>query len=230
MNTAIDDEAKAPSDVPPPAPPFSWPIPEPEATRGRPRRHRRLWVVLEWIATVVGAIALVLVIKAWVVNPYRIPSPSMEPTLHCARPVSGCQGRFADRVLANRFIYRFTDPKRGDEVVFETPPAAEQKCPTGGTFVKRIVGLPGETLQVRIRRGLAYVYVDGRLLREPYLEPGRRGGGPARRYHVPDGQYFMMGDNRAQSCDSRVWGSVPRDNLIGKVFLTYWPPNRISFR
>ncbi len=186
-------------------------------------------VTVDWIVTIAGAVAIVLAVKAWVVNPYRIPSSSMEPTLHCARPAAGCEARFSDRVLANRFIYHFRDPKRGEIIVFETPPAARQRCGAGGTFVKRLVGLPGETLEVRLRRGFAYVYVNGKLLDETgYLETNRRDTGPEKVFKVPQGQYFMMGDNRAQSCDSRIWGSVPRENIIGKVFATYWPPNRFS--
>jgi signal peptidase I len=179
--------------------------------------------------TIVGAVAIVLLVKAYVVNPYRIPSSSMEPTLHCARPAAGCEARFSDRVLANRFIYHLRDPKRGDIAVFETPPEAQIRCGAGGTFVKRIVGLPGETIEVRLRQGNGYVYVNGKQLDEPYLSDDRRVTsqefGPLK---IPVGQYFMMGDNRGQSCDSRQWGPVPRGNLIGKVFATYWPPNRIS--
>ena len=187
-------------------------------------------VALDWLVTIVGAVAIVLAIKAWVVNPYRIPTSSMEPRLHCARPGPGCLARFSDRVLANRFIYHFRDPKRGDIVVFNTPPRAAQQCPPAGTFVKRIIGLPGERVGIRLRRGAAYVYIDGKRLEEPYIENDRRDIGPEETFKVPQGQYFVMGDNRSQSCDSRVWGSVPADNLIGKVFMTYWPPQRISFR
>jgi signal peptidase I len=75
-------------------------------------------VVLDWVLTIAGAILIVFALKAWIVNPYRIPSSSMEPTLHCARPTAGCEARFSDRVLANRFIYRFRDPKRGEIIVF----------------------------------------------------------------------------------------------------------------
>src|SRR5205823_9582284 len=100
-------------------------------------------VVLDWVVTIVFAVAIVLAVKAWVVNPYRIPSPSMEPTLHCARPEPGCEASRSDRVLANRFIYHFRDPKRGEIVVFHSPQAAKAAC-TGGIFVKRIIGLPGE--------------------------------------------------------------------------------------
>jgi len=221
-----------------PAPPFSYPIPDEEPKhefhhpldRVTGRLPRRLRITVDWIVTIVGAIAIVLAIKAWVVNPYRIPSSSMEPTLHCARPAAGCESRFSDRVLANRFIFRFRDPKRGEVVVFETPPKARAECGAGGTFVKRIVGLPGETVQIRLRRGSAFVFVDGRRLDEPYIDQGRRDIGPEERFRVPADHYFVMGDNRSQSCDSRVWGSVPEPNLIGPVFMTYWPPNRISFR
>jgi signal peptidase I len=197
-------------------------------TRGLPHGWR---VTIDWVVTIVGAIAIVLAIKAWVVNPYRIPSSSMEPTLHCAQPADGCEADFSDRVLANRFIYHLRDPERGDVVVFQTPPEALQRCGAGGTFVKRLVGLPGERVQLRPERGLTYVYIDGRRLDESgYLESSRRGSGETQTFQVPEGQYFMMGDNRTKSCDSREWGSVPRENLIGKVFATYWPPNRISFR
>jgi signal peptidase I len=196
-------------------------------THGLPHGWR---VTIDWVVTIAGAILIVLAIKAWVVNPYRIPSSSMEPTLHCARPASGCEARWSDRVLANRFIYRFRDPRRGEIVVFETPPAARQRCGAGGTFVKRLVGLPGERVELRNEGGSSYVYIDGKKLDEPYIQPNRRDTRGAETYNVPQGQYFMMGDNRSQSCDSREWGTVPRQNLIGKVFATYWPPNRISIR
>jgi signal peptidase I len=239
-------DAEEPYERPPPAPPFSWPSPPETPARqeqespGHEFHHpldrvtgrlpRRARIIVDWVVTIVGAVAIVLAIKAWVVNPYRIPSSSMEPTLHCARPAQGCESRFSDRVLANRFIYHFTDPQRGDVVVFETPPEARAKCGAGGTFVKRIIGLPGERLQIRLQEGAAFVYVDGRRLDEPYIEHDRRDIGPEESFSVPQNHYFVMGDNRAQSCDSRVWGAVPEKNLIGKVFMTYWPPQRISFR
>ena len=176
--------------------------------------------------TILGAVAIVLAIKAWVVNPYRIPSSSMEPTLHCARPDSGCEARFSDRVLACRFCYRFWSPKRGDIVVFKTPPLAAVRCGAGGTFVKRLIGLPGETWEERD----GYVYINGEKLNEPYVQASRRDSRTIRPIKIPTGQYFMMGDNRSASCDSRAWGTVPRHDLIGKVFATYWPPSRITIR
>jgi signal peptidase I len=234
----VESAEEEPRRVPPPAPPFSWPMPDDEQQhefhhpldRVTGRLPRRLRIAVDWILTIAGAVAIVLGIKAWVVNPYRIPSSSMEPTLHCARPATGCESRFSDRVLANRFIYRFRDPKRGEIVVFETPQKAKVQCGAGGTFVKRIIGLPGEKLELRLIKSREYVYIDGQRLEEPYVEGERRAFGPQATFDIPQNQYFVMGDNRAQSCDSTEWGPVARANLIGPVFMTYWPPNRISFR
>ena len=168
--------------------------------------------------------------QAYVVNPYRS-RPRDGGELNCARGLrSRCLARFSDRVLANRFVYHFRDPARGDIIVFETPAEARVKCGAGGTFVKRIIGLPGERVGIRLRRGAGFVYIDGKRLEEPYIENDRRDIGPEETFRVPQGAYFVMGDNRSQSCDSREWGTVPRKNLIGKVFATYWPPNRISVR
>ena len=192
-------------------------------TEGLPHGWR---VTIDWLVTILGAIAIVLAIKAWVVNPYRIPSSSMEPTLHCARPDTGCEARFSDRVLACRFCYRLWSPKRGDIVVFHTPPLADVRCGAGGTFVKRLIGLPGETWEERA----GYVYINGKRLDEPYVKPDRRDARTISPIKIAPGHYFMMGDNRSSSCDSRAWGTVPRANLIGKVFATYWPPSRVTIR
>ena len=183
-------------------------------------------IAIDWIVTLGIAVAVVLTVKVEVANPYRIPSASMEPTLQCARPAEGCDGTFSDRVIANRLAYRFHDPHRGDIVVFTAPPTAKQQCSEGGTFVKRIVGLPGEVVSERH----GDVYIDGRALKEPYVDPRRRDTMTRTWPRVPAGRYFVMGDNRVASCDSRTWGTVPRTNLIGPVLLTYWPINRISFR
>jgi signal peptidase I len=182
--------------------------------------------------TIVGAVAIVLAIKTWVVNPYRIPSSSMEPTLHCAHAAEGdgCVGRFSDRVLANRFIYHFRDPKRGEIVVFNTPKKAQEMCGASGTFVKRLIGLPGETVREDEQ---GFILVDGKKLDEPYIKQARRDADTENReetWDVPPGHYFFIGDNRGQSCDSRRWGTVPRDDLVGPVFATYWPPKRIALR
>jgi signal peptidase I len=190
-------------------------------TRGLPRPWQ---VAIEWLITIIGAILIVLAVKQWVVNPYRIPSSSMEPTLHCARPAYECEARFSDRVLACRFCYRVADPKRGDIVVFHTPPLAAARCGEGGVYVKRLIGLPGEVWE---ERG-GYVYINGHRLNEPYIKAPRRDSRTIAPIRIPRGRYFMMGDNRISSCDSRRWGTVPHANLIGKVIATYWPPQRMS--
>jgi signal peptidase I len=224
---ALQDGAAPPPAVEPEPPRRRSRNPVDRLTQGLPHGLR---ITIDWVVTIAGAIAIVLAIKAWVVNPYRIPSSSMEPTLHCAQPAHGCEARFSDRVLANRFIYHFREPRRGEIVVFVTPPQARARCGAGGTFVKRLIGLPGERVELRLEQGLSYVYVNGRELDEPYIGRNRRDSRGPETFQVPQGQYFMMGDNRSQSCDSREWGTVPRKNLIGQVFATYWPPNRISVR
>jgi signal peptidase I len=183
---------------------------------------------------VVGAIGLgMLVLFALLLTgtlrTYSIPSSAMEPTLHCARPATGCEASRRDRIAV---LTHFVGYERGDIVAFETPPKALTVCGSGGTFVKRIVGLPGERIELRLEEGLEYVYVDGRRLEEPYLEPERRvaGFGEAKAFNVARDHVFVMGDNRGQSCDSRHWGPLPRAKIVGEVVLTYWPPNRISFR
>jgi signal peptidase I len=202
---------------------------------GLPRSVR---VTLDWILTIVGAIVIVLALKQWVVNPYRIPSSSMEPTLNCAKGPAfpGCLGNSSDRVLACRICLDFGPPSRGEIVVFNTPTEAALKCGEGGTFVKRVIGLPGDTVR-EDDNGFIWIRGPGSKtwvkLNEPYLSAQRRLADSAhfgQKWRVPQGEYFMMGDNRSQSCDSRSWGSVPRNKLIGTVFFVYWPPDRIGFR
>ena len=194
--------------------------------RAQSRIPRPLRAVVDWLVTIAVATAFVLAFQAEVAKPYRIPSSSMEPTLHCAKPGAWCRGSLDDRVIANRLAYRFGSPRRGQVVVFIAPPGAS-KCEAGdggSTFVKRLVGLPGDL--VTERHG--YIYINGRLLTEPYLEPAfrdRRSGAWPR---VGQESYFLLGDNRAHSCDSRTFGTVPRKNLIGPVSFTYWPPTRAS--
>src|SRR5919199_6584797 len=125
---------------------------------------------LDWLLTIAAVAVFVLAFEAEVAKPYRIPSASMEPTLHCARPARGCEARFSDRVIANRLAYRFRDPHRGEIVVFNAPEAAARQCSEGGTFVKRIIGLPGEVVSERN----GDVYIDGKQLKEPYVDSRRR--------------------------------------------------------
>jgi signal peptidase I len=198
-----------------------------------PDPWRRL---VDWAITIGFAIVFVLAFEAKVAKPYQIPSSSMERTLHCGRPGAGCAGSTSDRVLVNRLAYDFSSPQRGQIVVFKAP-ARANGCAAGdggSAFVKRLIGLPGESVReddhgfISVRRpGTAWT-----KLAEPYLSPQSRLADAThfgRSWRVPNGEYFMLGDNRASSCDSRRWGSVPRSRLIGPVIFTYWPPNRLSY-
>ncbi|HSS04552.1 MAG TPA: signal peptidase I [Solirubrobacterales bacterium] len=190
--------------------------------------------MVELVVIVALALGLALAIQAWLVKPYQIPSESMEPTLDVGQ-----------RVLVNRFLFHFTDPKPGDIVVFHPPAGAdngtecgvphspEQACPrptaaeSSQNFIKRIVAGPGDTLSVRD----GHPVVNGvEKTDEPYSVPC--GDGSAcnlpKPITIPPDSYFMMGDNRGASDDSRFWGPVPRKWIIGKAFATYWPPDRVG--
>jgi signal peptidase I len=193
--------------------------------------------ILDWAVTVAVAIGFVLAFEAEVAKPYRIPSASMEHTLHCARPGHGCEASTSDRVLVNRLAYDFGSPQRSQIVVFTAPPKANLCAPgdAGTTFVKRLIGLPGETVReddrgfISIRRPDAAAWTK---LHEPYVSSRTRRADSkyfGQTWRVPTGAYFLLGDNRPDSCDSRVWGSVPRSALVGPVIFTYWPPLRISY-
>jgi signal peptidase I len=139
---------------------------------------------------------------------FRVPSSAMEPTIHCARPAPGCTGDEDDRVItrAQRTI------RRKDIIVFKVPALAEARCGAGGFYVKRVIALPGETWSERGGR----IYIDGKALREPYVRRARDSL-DVRPRRVPPKSYIVLGDNRAQSCDSRVWGPLPQGNIVGTV-------------
>ena len=179
------------------------------------------------------ALGLALGIQAVLVKPYRIPSESMVPTLEIGQ-----------RVLVNRIGHAFEKPKVGDVVVFHPPVGAEQDNDCGVTppsgaacsepvpqkadvnFIKRVVAGPGD--RIKILRG--HVIRNGKRVNEPYVRPCGAGDGcdyPTE-ITIPAGHYFMMGDNRGSSDDSRFWGPVPNDWIIGGAFATYWPPGRIG--
>jgi signal peptidase I len=176
------------------------------------------------IALVVLVFAALVVFFVGYAKLYRIPSAAMEPTLRCEAPAPGCSGKASDRVLAVRLRWPFKGVSRGDIVTFRTPPRAAAACGVGGIYVKRVIALPGETFAER----KGNVYVNGKRLEEGYVKlPERR---TLRSRRVPKGSYFLLGDARSQSCDSRVFGPVPRRDLVARVVATYWPPTRIVVR
>jgi signal peptidase I len=156
---------------------------------------------------VLGVVALALAGPGTKI--FRVWNSAMEPTLHCAHPGPGCLARKDDRVRTRPLLPG--EPRRFDIIVLPTTPAIARKCGSGNFYIKRVIGLPGETVSERNGR----VLVDGKLLNEPYVKFRENvSGGP---WHVPAGRYFVLGDNRPESCDSRYWGSVPRRNVVGKA-------------
>ena len=142
---------------------------------------------------------------------YTSTSSAMEPTIHCARPGGGCEADTADTLVVEGFG---GNPERGDMLVYESLPSWELECGIViGEFIKRVIALPGELWEMRD----GHVYIGGERLAETYVTPDRRGQDTRPPERVPEDMFVVMGDNRSNSCDSRVFGAVPRDNITGKV-------------
>lgn len=178
----------------------------------RRKRWQRGWRggLREILITLLVALALVFgFVRPFVVEAFRIPSESMVPTLE-----------IGDRILANKFIYYLTEPKRGDMVVFESVEGGDDE-----TLIKRVVGVAGDKIQVQN----GTLYVNDEAQEEPYLNrqqgPSRSSFGPTT---VPPGRIFVMGDNRDNSGDSRIFGPVPLENVQGEAFLRFWPASKLG--
>ncbi len=209
----------------------------PEGT-GRGGRSSLLRLLREALLVVVGAVVIAFILKTLVAQAFFIPSASMTPQLEVS-----------ERVLVSKLSYRLHEPRRGDIVVFDCPP---RQCDPGGgggggggglgglvrsfaeglgvvqpstrEFIKRVVALPGETVEARNGE----VFIGGRRLIEPYLAPGTVTANlPATR--VPEGSLFVLGDNRAASADSRMFGPIARESIVGRAIATIWPPPDVSF-
>jgi signal peptidase I len=205
-----------------------------------PKPKSKAGGLIELVVIVALALGLALGIQAFLIKPYQIPSGSMEPTLDVGQ-----------RVLVNRFIYHLHEPKAGDIVVFHPPAGAEsssecgvlvkkmqplesgEPCPkptadqSSQTFIKRIVAVGGDRLSIKD----GHPVVNGvEKTDESYIRPC--GGGYEcnlpKTIKIPPGSFFMMGDNRGESDDSRFWGPIPKAWIIGEAFATYWPPDRIG--
>jgi signal peptidase I len=184
-----------------------------EDTDAKPRRRWRR-TALEWLGVIGGGIAIALLVEAFLIQAFWIPSPSMEPTLDVG-----------DRVLVNKLSYKFHDVNRGDVVVFERPPGAS----TGQNgeikdLIKRVVAVGGDTVEAKEGN----VYVNGEQIDEDYLEPGT----PTDNLPlttIPEGQLFVMGDNRTNSEDSRIFGPIDEDAIVGRAFIRVLPITDIGW-
>lgn len=192
------------------------------------QEHARAVLPKRVLATRIAAVpALALVALALsTVKLYRIPSSAMEPTLHCPRPANGCEADEGDKVLALRYVTG-GKPERGDIVAFKLPMRGAELC--GGTpssvYVHRVIGLPGERIAARS----GAIFINGERLSQLYAPESQEGSQSFRERRIPEGSYFVLGDNRAAACDSHVWGPVPEDRLIAQVVGIYWPPGRVGF-
>jgi len=182
----------------------------------------RLWArskpLRDWIVVVVIALGAAMFVRVWILQQYYISGPSMEPTL-----------QQNNRVLVNKLSYRFGEPERGDIIVFDRQTRSEN----GGKvlhddLIKRVIGLPGETIEIKN----CELLVDGSVLSEPYLGgDGSDGvacsGGDFAATKVPPGEYFVLGDNRPQSSDSRAFGTVAERDIVGRAFVLVWPLGKV---
>lgn len=164
---------------------------------------------IEIIQTVVVFLAILMIVFLFVAQPHKVQGPSMFPTFHDG-----------DYIITDKLTYRFSTPKRGDVIVFENPRNHSDD------FIKRIMGLPGD--RIKVQGG--HVYINDQLGTEPYLQPdvttdGRFFLQDGQEKTVDDGDYFVMGDNRQFSSDSREWGLVKKSEILGRVIVRYWPPN-----
>ena len=169
--------------------------------------------IKEWTSSILVALVLTLIIRTYVIQAFKIPSGSMRPTL--------MEG---DKLFVNKYIYRFRKPERGDIIVFKYPVDPKKD------FIKRLVGFGGENVEIRDGK----IYVEGQALEDPatfgkfYYYNHDPYGGPNDTIKVPEGSFYVLGDNSANSTDSRFWGFVPRKNILGKAIFRWWPPKRIG--
>ena len=170
------------------------------------KKKKKKSSAFELLESIIIAVLLALIIRFFLFEPFFIPSGSMEPTL-----------QIGDKIIVNKIVYRFQEPKRGDIMVFKYPldPARD--------YIKRVIGLPGEKLEIKD----SVIYINDQPIEEEYLPSNSNSAnfGPV---NIPENAYFMMGDNRNNSQDSRVWGTLPNNYIIGKALAVFWPVNRIG--
>ena len=191
------------------------------AEPGLQRRRRRRRTLIETVILILVAALLAGLGRTFVFGTFWIPTGSMVPTL----------GVY-DRILVQKAFFTWRDLHEGDIVVFSHPPRDECPGPPGGDLVKRVIALPGQTIYSSGNR----IYVNGRKLAEPYLPHPDPLGPPIpdaskqQPFRVPPGEFYVLGDNRGDSCDSRYWGPIKGTSIVGKVVLVWWHDSRPDFR
>jgi signal peptidase I len=198
------------------------PGPADQAPRGRDRRGGHFRAVAEWCGVLLIAVLLAAGLRTLVFQPFSIPSASMVPTLDVG-----------DRILVQKAFFNWHSVHEGDIVVFKHPPA-DTDCsgPQGTDLVKRVIALPGQSIYSSGNE----IYVNGRQLPENYLPkvdplgPAIPGASASDPYKVPAGEFYVLGDNREISCDSRYWGPVKGSTMVGKAVLLWWRDGHPAFR
>jgi signal peptidase I len=185
------------------------PPPQPGTGPRKRKQSRTMRSVIEWGVIIVVALLGALLIRTVLFQAFFIPSASMDPTL-----------KVHDRILVNKLSYHMHPVHRGDIVVFKRSPNMRTTEGDIKDLVKRVIGLPGETIQSTPD---GHIEIDGHLLTESYLPPGTQLGPPIPKQVIPPGHYFVMGDNRTDSSDSRFFGPIARSQIIGRAFLLIWP-------
>ncbi|HZQ57941.1 MAG TPA: signal peptidase I [Acidimicrobiales bacterium] len=200
-------------------PPAPEPAPPPDDLPGERHRRRRkpstLRSVIEWGVIIVVALVGALIIRTVLFQAFFIPSASMDPTL-----------KVHDRILVNKLSYHMHPVHRGDIVVFKRSPNMRTTEGDIKDLVKRVIGLPGETIQ---STSDGHIEINGAALSESYLPPGTALGPPIPKQVIPSGHYFVMGDNRTDSSDSRFFGPIARSQIIGRAFILIWPLSDFHF-
>src|SRR6476469_1566872 len=192
--------------------PTPVPAPAPEVESHTPPVRSSVWSAFSWFRDLIFSVLIAVVLIVFIYQPVKVEGTSMMPTL-----------TDQERIFINKFTYRFGfgSVSRGDTVVFWYPQD------TSKSYIKRVIGVPGD--RVRVEGGL--VYVNGVALQESYVPPENRDSNSWRdgeEQVIPDGKYFVLGDHRNQSSDSRMWGYVPRENIYGKAVFVYWPLEKMG--
>jgi signal peptidase I len=192
--------------------PMLVPAPAPETECATVPTRSSLWSAVSWFRDLIFSVLIAVVLIVFIYQPVKVEGTSMMPTL-----------TDQERIFINKFTYRFGfgSVSRGDTVVFWYPQD------TSKSYIKRVIGVPGD--RIRVEGGL--VYVNGVALQESYVPPENRDSNSWRdgeEQVIPDGKYFVLGDHRNQSSDSRMWGYVPRENIYGKAVFVYWPLEKMG--